>query len=293
MSSQDTATAKLSPDTIANNKAMYEDFMTNVELSTVTKKDYAAKLGKLMKEVRFDDTEENIINFLQMIENPNTKTNKCFVVIRLRRYFKLPTSYMETMREEIKKEIAIHRKSKARENMDKLMTYAELLDELDKLNGRDYIMNYFWVRHGLRNQDINLKVVSKKPAIITENTLIFNPKLKKPKMIMHVVDYKTAATYGPKMIEITDARLASELKALDINNRHIFETRDGKKATMNYMNVLANKNSIKKYGEGRIAKILLKHLIDSQQYDKIEELSKVRGTALATIYTSYNIMDNK
>tara|TARA_R110002111_G_scaffold39752_5_gene74782 strand:+ start:83 stop:964 length:882 start_codon:yes stop_codon:yes gene_type:complete len=291
MSSPDTA--KLSPDTIANNKAMYEDFMTNVELSTVTKKDYAAKLGKLMKEVRFDDTEENIINFLQMIENPNTKTNKCFVVIRLRRYFKLPTSYMETMREEIKKEIAIHRKSKARENMDKLMTYAELLDELDKLNGRDYIMNYFWVRHGLRNQDINLKVVSKKPAIITENTLIFNPKLKKPKMIMHVVDYKTAATYGPKMIEITDARLASELKALDINNRHIFETRDGKKATMNYMNVLANKNSIKKYGEGRIAKILLKHLIDSQQYDKIEELSKVRGTALATIYTSYNIMDNK
>ena len=291
MSSQDTA--KLSPDTIANNKAMYEDFMTNVELSTVTKKDYAAKLGKLMKEVRFDDTEENIINFLQMIANPNTKTNKCFVVIRLRRYFKLPTSYMETMREEIKKEIAIHRKSKARENMDKLMTYAELLDELDKLSGRDYIMNYFWVRHGLRNQDINLRLVSKKPATITENTLIFNPKLKKPKMIMHVVDYKTAATYGPKMIEITDARLASELKALDINNRHIFETRDGKKATMNYMNVLANKNSIKKYGEGRIAKILLKHLIDSQQYDKIEELSRVRGTALATIYTSYNIMDNK
>ena len=246
-----------------------------------------------MKEVRFDDTEENIINFLQIIENPNTKTNKCFVVIRLRRYFKLPTSYMETMREDIKKEIAIHRKSKARENMDKLMTYAELLDELDKLSGRDYVMNYFWVRHGLRNQDINLKMVSKKPATITENTLIFNPKLKKPKMIMHVVDYKTAATYGPKMIEITDARLASELKALDINNRHIFETRDGKKATMNYMNVLANKNSIKKYGEGRIAKILLKHLIDSQQYDKIEELSKVRGTALATIYTSYNIMDNK
>ena len=291
MSSPDTA--KLSPDTIANNKAMYEDFMTNVELSTVTKKDYAAKLGKLMKEVRFDDTEENIINFLQMIANPNTKTNKCFVVIRLRRYFKLPTSYMETMREEIKKEIAIHRKSKARENMDKLMTYAELLDELDKLSGRDYIMNYFWVRHGLRNQDINLRLVSKKPVTITENTLIFNPKLKKPKMIMHVVDYKTAATYGPKMIEITDARLASELKALDINNRHIFETRDGKKATMNYMNVLANKNSIKKYGEGRIAKILLKHLIDTQQYDKIEELSKVRGTALATIYTSYNIMDNK
>lgn len=291
MSSPDTA--KLSPDTVANNKAMYDDFMNNVELSAVTKKDYSAKLGKLMKEVRFDDTEKNIIDFLKTIENPNTKTNKCFVIIRLRRYFNLPTSYMETMREEIKKEIAIHRKSKARENMDKLMTYAELLDELDKLSGRDYIMNYFWVRHGLRNQDINLKVVSKKPATITENTLIFNPKLKKPKIIMHVVDYKTASTYGPKIIEIKDARLASELKALGINNRHIFETRDGKKATMNYMNVLANKNSIKQYGEGRIAKILLKHLIDSQQYDEIEKLSKVRGTALATIYTSYNIMDNK
>jgi hypothetical protein len=59
------------------------------------------------------------------------------------------------------------------------------------------------------------------------------------------------------------------------------------------MNVLATKNSLFKYGEGRIAKIYIKYLLDSQQFDQIERLSRQRGTSLGTIYTSYNIMDNK
>ena len=59
------------------------------------------------------------------------------------------------------------------------------------------------------------------------------------------------------------------------------------------MNVLASKHSINQYGEGRIAKILIRHLIDTKQFDKIELLSKQRGTQLSTIYTTYNLFDNK
>jgi altronate dehydratase len=96
------------------------------------------------------------------------------------------------------------------------------------------------------------------------------------------------------MIEIRDARLLAELKSMDLTKgKHIFTTQDGKKATLNYMNVIASRDSIRGYGEGRIAKILVKHLIDTKQFDKVEALSKQRGTALGTIYTTYNIMDNK
>jgi hypothetical protein len=43
------------------------------------------------------------------------------------------------------------------------------------------------------------------------------------------------------------------------------------------------------YGEGRIANILVAHLIDTKQHDTIEQLSQQRGTALSTLYyTSYS-----
>ena len=58
------------------------------------------------------------------------------------------------------------------------------------------------------------------------------------------------------------------------------------------MNVLASRRSINQYGEGRIAKILIKHLLDTKQYGEIEALSKQRGTALSTIYSSYNLYNN-
>jgi hypothetical protein len=59
------------------------------------------------------------------------------------------------------------------------------------------------------------------------------------------------------------------------------------------MNVRAMKESINKYGEGRIAKILVKHLIDTDNHEAVAELSKTRGTALSTLYTHYNNYDNK
>ena len=58
------------------------------------------------------------------------------------------------------------------------------------------------------------------------------------------------------------------------------------------MNALAPKRSINQRGEGRIAKILARRLLDTSQRGKVEELSKQRGAALATLYASYNALDN-
>jgi len=265
------------------------------KMSDVTKKDYRVKLNKLQTQIEFDSDEDKLIDFFKGIENPNTRSNKVFVVIRLRRHFGYPVKELEDYREGIKSEIRHHRKETSKEDLESLISYEQLLDELNELHGVQYYMNYLYAKHGLRNQDINavyLPRAIKLPPL--ENTLIFNPKAKKPKATLHVVDYKTSGTYGPKKIVITNPRFIEELKSLDLKKGDfLFPTKEGKKATMNYMNVIAGRDSIRNYGEGRIAKILVKHLIDTSQYDKITDLSKTRGTALSTLYTSYNVMDNK
>jgi len=278
-----------------NNRELVKTFLDEIDVGATTKKDYTVKLNKLSKEIKLDDTEDNLATFFNKIENPNTRSNKIFVVIRLRRHFKMPTSLLEDMRGDLKKEIVIHRKQKAKDNLESLVSYEELLKELDTKTGRDYYMNHMYVKHGVRNKDINVKIVHKTPKQDpTENTMVFNPKLKKPLIKLYIVDYKTANTYGDKYFEIKDKRLYDEIKSLSLkNNDYMFATRDGQKVNVNYMNVLATKNSLFKYGEGRIAKIYIKHLLNSEQYDKIDTLSKQRGTSLGTLYTSYNIMDNK
>jgi hypothetical protein len=278
-----------------NNAELVQTFLDELDLGATTKKDYTVKLNKLSKQIKLDDTEDNLATFFNKIENPNTRSNKIFVVIRLRRHFKMTTSLLEDMRTDIKKQIVIHRKQKAKDNIESLVTYEKLLQELNTMTGRNYYMNYMYAKHGVRNKDINVKIVHKTPKQDpTENTMVFNPKLKNPLIKMYIVDYKTADTYGDKYFEIKDQRLYDEINSLSLkNNDYMFATRDGKKVNVNYMNVLATKNSLFRYGEGRIAKIYIKHLLDTQQFDKIDMLSKQRGTSLGTLYTSYNIMDNK
>ena len=261
--------------------------------SECTKADYAAKLRKLKNDVKFDDTEENIEEFLKSIENPNTRSNKANALIRLRRHFQFPTQKLTDYREDVKAEIRHHRKLQAKSNLENLITYDELLAKLDEMSGKKYFMNYMYCKHGLRNQDINMVFRKRLKGEPTENTLVFNPLAKKPKMTMHIVDYKTAKTYGPKVITVTDKRLFEELKGMNMKNgQYVFATRDNCKPTLNYMNVRACKDSINNYGEGRIAKILVKHLLDNQRHDEVQELSRTRGTALQTLYTHYNTYDN-
>ena len=269
-------------------------FIQEVHVGESTKIEYVSKLRKLAKTVEFGGTESALVEHLSTVENPNTRSNKAFALIRLRRHFDLPTEKMESARDDYKKEIAHHRKKKAKADMESLMSYDELLSELDKLSGRNFVMNYMWVRHGLRNKDINAVFKSRKPEKVTENTIVFNPSAKKPKVSYHMVDYKAAGTCGDKAIVITDRRFFDEVRGLGLkNNQYMHATQNGTKATVNYMNVCASKHSIRQYGETKIAKILVRHLIESKQYDRISQLSAQRGTSMSTLMSSYNVFDNK
>ena len=59
-------------------------FIKEVEAGESTKQDYITKLNKLQKEVQFDSDKNTLIDFLRILENPDTRTNKAFSLIRLR-----------------------------------------------------------------------------------------------------------------------------------------------------------------------------------------------------------------
>jgi len=81
------------------NSEMLQAFVSEVKAGPSTKKDYVAKLTKLSKQVTFADPEEQLVDFLKTVENPNTRTNKAFSLIRLRRHFGLPVVLLEGLLE--------------------------------------------------------------------------------------------------------------------------------------------------------------------------------------------------
>ena len=141
--------------------------------------------------------------------------------------------------------------------------------------------------------DVNVRYKSRMPKEISENILVFPRKGKCPTVKLVICDYKTADQYGIKKINIKNKRLFDELMSLNLkHDEFVFKTRDGKQASTNYMNVMAIKDSLHGYGEGKLAKTLVKHCIETKDFNRLEQVSRDRGTSLQTLITSYNVFDN-
>jgi hypothetical protein len=277
-------------------KNLLDDFLAGqTHVSETTKNDYFMKLRSLQRLMPLESKEDDWLDVCKSIENPNTRSNKTNALIQLRCFHDLPCAKLQDLKEHTRSEIKQHRKMKAKDNLALLIPYDELLAEVDKLHGSQYYMNYMFSHHGLRVKDINCQYRNRLKAgeTVTENTVVFNTDAKRAKITMIVVDYKTAKVYGPKVLHLTDSRLFDELKSLNLKNKqYVFSTKSVTKPSCNYMNVRSCAESVNKYGEGKISKILVRHLIDTGQHDKVAELSKTRGTALSTLYTHYNVYDN-
>lgn len=270
-------------------------YNSNEKLSPKTIKEYEKQYKAITKKIDILDDEDKLIAFLNEIENPNTKSNKAFLILKIRRAMDKPYEQIEKMREALKDDIVMRRKMKSKEYTKSLISYTELIEELQKLKGTGlpYIFNHMHVMHGLRNRDLNAIIKYKKPKTITENTIIYNPRQRKKYIDFYIVDYKTHKTHGDKHIVINDKDFLNEMKQLNkADGSYLVSVKQGQKATDGYVNVLASKYSIKSLGEAKIAKILMKHFIDTKQFDKVHDLSEQRGTNLSTLYTTYNMYDN-
>jgi hypothetical protein len=236
-------------------------------------------------------SQQTIIKKLNdLYENPNTKALNLNMIILVRKHNEEETDKLIKFRNSLRDDIIKIRKEKMTETKNNLPSYNEIMGKLDDLKGINYLINFLFLKHGLRNKDINLIYVKKIPDDKQDENYLVH---KKNKVILDINDYKTDKSFGSKSIDITDDRFIKELK--DINpkdNTYIISKKNGEKLKLSSFNERLLNLSIDKLGEAKLFKILIAHLLDKKDFKKIEELVNSRGTSMNTIMKSYNIHNN-
>lgn len=227
----------------------------------------------------------------ELYSNPNTLQLYLNMIILLRRYNDHETDKLVKLRNSLREEIVKSRKENLDKLDDTLPSLQYLMDELEKRSGVQYIVNYLMINHTLRNKDINLKFVKALPTDKTENYITSKGKI----VNIYITDYKTDTKYGDKVIKIDDPKFVAQLKQLKLNDgEYILSLKNGSKITSpTTFNDKIVKLTIDKLGQNKIAKIVIKHLLNTKDFSKLEQLSKDRGTSLDVMLKSYNLHNGK
>lgn len=224
----------------------------------------------------------------ELVDNPNTQSLYLNLIILVRQSLKEETDKLIKHRNELRKEITELRKSKLSELKNDLPKKEDLMNQLEDLNGIQYIINYLFLHYGLRNRDLNLQLGKGED----KNTNYIYVKGKNAVLLIH--DYKTDETYGTKELKINDSKFIKELKGLNIKDgQYILAKKNGDKMKVSTFNEKVKALSMNNLGETVIFKVLIADLIENKDFSKIEELVKTRGTSLSTILKSYNIYNTE
>ncbi len=233
-------------------------------------------------------TQPTIIKKLKdLYDNPNTLQLYLNMIILVRRYNDEETDKLIKFRNSLREEIIESRKKGLDDLDDKLPNSDYILNELNNLNGIRFILNYLMIKHGLRNKDINLKFVKSLPENKTENYLMIKGK----NIILNINDYKTEEKYGTKEIKISDDKFINEFKKLKLNDGdYLLPMKNGNKITnTSTFNDKIINLTIDRLGQNKLVKIIIKDLLNNKSFDKLEQMSKDRGTSLDVLLKSYNL----
>jgi len=277
----------------STNKQLITDFIKHKKkegtLSQQTIKNYT----NIGDNIPFNilTTQPTIIKKLKdLYKNLNTLLVNLNLVIVVRKYNEKETDKLIKFRNSLRDTITKKRKDDMGDLNDDLPTYETIKERLDNLQGILYIVNYLIFYVSLRNADINLKYVSTLPDKLEENYI----QLNKDKITLTISNYKTSNKYGTKKIIINDTRFINEFKNMNLDNEeYILSKKDNSKiSNVSTFNEKILKLSIDKLSQ-KLVKIYIKHLLKENDFKKLEEASKNRGTSLSVLLTSYNLMNNK
>ncbi len=234
-------------------------------------------------------SQPTIIKKLKEIyDNPNTLQLYLNMIILVRRDNGEETDKLIKLRNSLREEIQKNRKENLSKLDDKLPSVDHINNELEKLKGQKYIINYLMINHALRNKDINLKMVQSLPEDKNENYILLKSK---NKVILLITDYKTEKKHGDKEIIINDSKFIKELKSLDLKNGdYLIPMKNGDKIkNITTFNDKILRMTIDNLGQNKLVKIVIKELLNNKSYDKLEDLSKHRGTSMSVLLKSYNL----
>mgnify|MGYP003642360681 FL=1 len=237
-----------------------------------------------------------ITKLKNLYSNPNTLQLYLNMIILVRRHNDEETDKLIKLRNSLKDDIIKSRKKNLDELDEKLPSYDYIMKELDESTKSRYILNYLILNHGFRNSSVNLKFVKLLPPVEDrkENYIM----IKNKDVLLNINDFKTVTSYGPKEIKIKDDKFRNELKSLNLKpNEYLFAKRDKSKITsVSTFNDKIINHTIDRLGQAALFKIVVKNTLKNKNFEKLEQLSKDRGTSMEVLLKSYNLFnghDNK
>jgi len=259
----------------------------NLKIKDTSKKVYVGIFKRMTKngfkeKLKQSKTMKYIKGFVEKFEKPSTKLDILNVILlinddeALREDIK---KYRKTL-QVLKKNLNVKTMNEKGENLPSVEQFKEKLDSLfEDKKYKEYIVNYLMFHYGVRNQDVNVEIKKSKPKLIIQDTK--NYLIYKPKEIKYIrYDYKTMKTYGPQTIIIKDPEFMTAVKEV------------GEGFLMDETKQLGNelrKMLIFKLSESDIFKMLIDAAYKNKDTERINELSKTRGTDINTIKENYHV----
>ena len=227
-----------------------------------------------------------------LYDNPNTLQLYLNMIILIRRYNDEATDMLVKLRNSLRDDIIKTRKENLDKLDDKLPSKSYIIEQLNNMSGIRFILNYLIIHHALRNKDMNLKIIENEKDMNDEdqNYMVINKKKKMIKLFIN--DYKTDTKYGTKEIKITDPDFYKNvIKVFNENeSKNLLHLRNGdKNKSISTLNDKILNLTIDNLGQNKIVKVMIKDLLNNKSFDKLEQLSKDRGTSLDVLLKSYNL----
>lgn len=273
------------------NLALIDEFVeqTKDTFTPSTLKLYKSQLNTMADKFSFKTRQSTILKWFNTIENVNTKSNKLNAIILLRKHYNLTNDLLRDTREGNFKDIETYRKKSLKTLDDNLITYEDLIEKLNQMTSKWFMLNYMYVHYGLRNKDLNVVFLEELPEPEDrqkQNIIIYEDGA----VEFYINVYKTKKSYSEKVLKITDEKFINIFKEQNLQDGEpLFSKQDKKAYTPYSFNVISARNSIDKLGETKIMKILVKHYLDDNNFKRLNELQASRGSSLTTILKSYNL----
>ena len=256
-----------------------------VSYERMTKKNDELDLAK----AKFNE----IMEIVKKEVNPNTKSATLNLAILLTKSRMELNNRSQKERESIKMEIDSRRKTLLKASNDILPSYGEVLESINQMTGLNYLINYMLINYAFRNLDLLLQVVTLKKDIPTDqqNYIYYNRKEKNITLL--ISSYKTFKNYGQKTITITDEKFIKIFKQLNYKDGdYLLSLKKGERPSVSYLADIIKSMTVFGLREGSFFKVVLKHLLEEHKYQELVSISLTRGTSLAVILTSYNLLNN-
>ena len=271
----------------------FTDMIKAKNLSVATAKSYKASYRKvrnlLDKPIR--DTAEDTACKAILISEDNINSRQALInVCVLTRLIEpaMPIEVFHEQRDINKKDVREHlQQANNFKKLPSLEEYNLFIDNLwqKKMHG-EYIINYLMRYHYVRNLDCMFDIVATKAETLADKTKNYLWINKRNLSVVYIRNnYKTFKTYGQKSVEIKNERFIKSVKVC-FKQMYAFPITEDP-ALIGYH---ITRMSFNRLGESNCLKIIINAY--RSNYQKIEEISRSRGTNTQTLMTSYNISYN-